>query len=170
MERSSNGICGPWLRIPASGRKKLRTFPLFQDMDGMLRSRARAEVVRTLADQDVKIHIYGEGWQYLDCKQENLIIHDRIPFDETIPLMADARIVLNVMPWFKSGGLYLHRFLRFYHVCSVCLQRTVLYEICKLIRPVFPGLSVPGVLKKVLFCRKKTCAIRSVCFRIWTGC
>ncbi len=79
------------------------TIRLFQDMDGMLRSRARAEVVRTLADQDVKIHIYGEGWQYLDCKQENLIIHDRIPFDETIPLMADARIVLNVMPWFKSG-------------------------------------------------------------------
>ncbi len=39
----------------------------------------------------------------MDCKQENLILHDRIPFDETIPLMADAKIVLNVMPWFKSG-------------------------------------------------------------------
>ncbi len=79
------------------------TVRLFQDMDGMLRSRARAQVIRTLANQDVKVHIYGEGWQYLDCKQENLILHDRIPFDETIPLMADARIVLNVMPWFKSG-------------------------------------------------------------------
>lgn len=79
------------------------TVRLFQDMDGMLRSRARAEVVKTLANADVKVHIYGEGWQFLDCKQENLIIHDRIPFDETIPLTADARIVLNVMPWFKSG-------------------------------------------------------------------
>lgn len=79
------------------------TVRLFQDMDGMLRSRARAEVIRTLANQDVKIHIYGEGWQYLDCKQENLTIHDRIPFSDTIPLMADARIVLNVMPWFKAG-------------------------------------------------------------------
>lgn len=79
------------------------TVRLFQDMDGMLRSRARAEVVRTLANADVKLHIYGEGWQFLDCKQENLILHDRIPFDETVPLIADARIVLNVMPWFKSG-------------------------------------------------------------------
>lgn len=79
------------------------TIRLFQDMDGMLRSRARAEVIRTLANGDVKVHIYGEGWQYLDCKQQNLVIHDRIPFDGTIPLTADARIVLNVMPWFKSG-------------------------------------------------------------------
>lgn len=79
------------------------TIRLFQDMDGMLRSRARAEVVRTLANEDVKVHIYGEGWQFLDCKQENLILHDRIPFDETIPLIADSKIVLNVMPWFKSG-------------------------------------------------------------------
>lgn len=79
------------------------TVRLFQDMDGMLRSRARAEVVRTLANAGVKVHIYGEGWQFLDCRQENLILHERIPFDETIPLIADARIVLNVMPWFKSG-------------------------------------------------------------------
>ncbi len=76
---------------------------LFQDMDGFLRSWARAEVIRTLANADVKVHIYGEGWQFLDCKQENLILHERIPFDETIPLIADAKIVLNVMPWFKSG-------------------------------------------------------------------
>ena len=69
----------------------------------MLRSRARAEVVRTLANAGVRVHIYGEGWQFLDCKQENLILHERIPFDETIPLIADARIVLNVMPWFKCG-------------------------------------------------------------------
>lgn len=79
------------------------TVRLFQDMDGMLRSHARAEVIKTLANHDIKVHIYGEGWQFLDCKQENLIIHDRIPFDKTIPLIADAKIVLNVMPWFKSG-------------------------------------------------------------------
>lgn len=79
------------------------TVRMFQDMDGMLRSWVRARVVKTLADSDVKVHVYGEGWQCLDCKKENLVIHGRIPFDETIPLMADARIVLNVMPWFKSG-------------------------------------------------------------------
>lgn len=79
------------------------TVRLFRDIDGMLRSYVRAKVVKTLADHDIKMHIFGEGWQYLDCKQENLVIHDRIAFDETIPLMADARIVLNIMPWFKAG-------------------------------------------------------------------
>lgn len=80
------------------------TIRLFQDMDGMLRSRMRAEVVRTLANAGIKVHVYGGGWHFLNCKQENLIIHDRIPFDETIPLIADARITLNVMPWFKYGA------------------------------------------------------------------
>lgn len=79
------------------------TIRLFQDMDNVLRSHARAEVIKTLANAGVKVHIYGEGWQFLDCRQENLVLHDRIPFDETIPHIADARIVLNVMPWFKSG-------------------------------------------------------------------
>lgn len=77
---------------------------LFKDMDGMLRSFARATVIKTLADNDVKVHIYGEGWEYLACKQENLIIHPRIAFEETIPLIADAKIALNIMPWFKSGA------------------------------------------------------------------
>ncbi len=79
------------------------TVRLFQDMDGMLRSRARAEVIKTLANAGIKVHIYGNGWSHLDCKQENLTLHDRIPFDETIPVIADSRIVLNVMPWFKAG-------------------------------------------------------------------
>lgn len=76
---------------------------LFQDMDGMLRSHVRANVIKTLADNDIQVHVYGEGWEYLNCRQENLTIHGRIPFDATIPLMADARIVLNIMPWFKAG-------------------------------------------------------------------
>ena len=79
------------------------TIRMFQDMDGMLRSHVRSQVVKILADHDIRVHIYGEGWEYLDCKKENLVIHKRIPFDETIPLMTDAKIVLNVMPWFKAG-------------------------------------------------------------------
>lgn len=79
------------------------TIRLFRDMDGMIRSYVRSCVVKTLADHDIKLHVYGEGWEHLDCKQENLTVHKRIPFDETIPLMADAKIVLNIMPWFKSG-------------------------------------------------------------------
>lgn len=79
------------------------TVRLFRDMDGMIRSYVRSRIVKTLADHDIKLHVYGEGWERLDCKQENLTVHSRIPFNETIPLMADSKIVLNVMPWFKAG-------------------------------------------------------------------
>ncbi|MFP3153481.1 glycosyltransferase [Lachnospiraceae bacterium ZAX-1] len=79
------------------------TVRLFKEMDGMLRSTMRAKVVKILADNDIQCHVYGEGWEFLDCKQENLIIHGRVAFLESIRLMADARIVLNVMPWFKDG-------------------------------------------------------------------
>lgn len=79
------------------------TVRLFKDMDGMLRSRARANVIKTLADHDIKVYVYGEGWEYLDCRQENLVIHPRVSFEESVRLAADAKIVLNVMPWFKAG-------------------------------------------------------------------
>lgn len=89
--------------ISVSDEELRDTVRLFQDMDGMLRSRMRAEVIKTLANHDVHVHVYGEGWEFLECKQENLTINARIPFDKTIPLIADAKIVLNVMPWFKAG-------------------------------------------------------------------
>ena len=31
------------------------------------------------------------------------IINDRVPFARTLPVMAEAKINLNVMPWFKAG-------------------------------------------------------------------
>ena len=31
------------------------------------------------------------------------IISDRVPFRETLPIMNQAKINLNVMPWFKDG-------------------------------------------------------------------
>lgn len=90
--------------IPLPEEDLRDTVRLFQDMDGILRSNARAGVVKSLVDGGVQVHVYGEGWEYLECRQENLILHGRIPFDETIPLTADAKIVLNVMPWFKAGA------------------------------------------------------------------
>ncbi len=81
------------------------TVRLFADLDGVLRDYVRAKVIKTLADAGVKVHIYGGGdWDKIECRQENLVLHGRVPFDETIPLAADARIVLNVMPWFKAGA------------------------------------------------------------------
>lgn len=81
------------------------TVRLFADLDGIVRDYVRAEVMKTLADAGVKVHIYGGGdWDKIDCRQENLVLHGQVSFDETLPLAADAKIVLNVMPWFKAGA------------------------------------------------------------------
>ncbi|MFP3153763.1 glycosyltransferase [Lachnospiraceae bacterium ZAX-1] len=80
------------------------TIRLFKDMDLILRSATRANVLKMLADNDIKVHVYGTGWEDLDCKQKNLVIHELVSFQESIRLMADARISLNVMPWFKDGA------------------------------------------------------------------
>lgn len=76
---------------------------LFKDIDGMLRSGIRAKVVKTLVDHDIKVSVFGEGWEYLECRQENLIVHPRVSFEESVKIISNAKIVLNVMPWFKAG-------------------------------------------------------------------
>ena len=40
--------------------------------------RARAEVIKILANARIKVHTYGNGWSYLNYKQENLTLHDRV--------------------------------------------------------------------------------------------
>ncbi len=81
------------------------TVRLFSRMDGLLRNHVRAKVIKTLADAGVKVHVYGgDAFRSIGCKQENLIMHGKIPFKEMAALISDARIFLNVLPWYKAGA------------------------------------------------------------------
>lgn len=74
-------------------------------VDWAIRMEQRARVVKTLADAGLELYLLGRGWEnHPSAGLPNVHrIDDRIPYRETLAYMADARINLNVMPWFKAG-------------------------------------------------------------------
>ena len=78
---------------------------LLRFVDDWIRCRMRAKVIRVLAAGGVKMTICGSGWETFHCEgEENLTFIGNLGYEETNDKMADSRIVLNVMPWFKDGS------------------------------------------------------------------
>ncbi len=74
-------------------------------LDLYIRFYFRGQVIRTLVDAGLKVDIFGGGWEDFPCKKpENLILHGQKNTLECLQAIRDARISLNVMPWFKKGA------------------------------------------------------------------
>lgn len=74
-------------------------------VDTYLRSYLREKMVTALIDQHFPLALYGGNWEQMPCKNSaSLTIHAGIPYDRSFELMANAKIVLNVMPLFKAGS------------------------------------------------------------------
>lgn len=76
-----------------------------EPIDWMARMYYRKEVIQIIADAGIDIWLLGRGWENHPCagKANVHIISDRVPFKDTLPSMNQAKINLNVMPWFKDG-------------------------------------------------------------------
>lgn len=74
-------------------------------IDWMVRMHYRGKVVQVLVDAGLPVHVLGRGWEnHPSAGAANLhILSDRIGLADTFTYMRDARINLNVMPWFKEG-------------------------------------------------------------------
>lgn len=65
----------------------------------------RGRAVAAIADAGVKIHMFGEGWDALDCiHPENIIYHGGCSSLACLEAIAQSKLSLNVMPWFKDGA------------------------------------------------------------------
>lgn len=65
----------------------------------------RGKVLQTLVDSGLKVHVFGVGWDLLECrKPENLIDGFYLTSEGCLEQMGRAKISLNVMPWFKDGA------------------------------------------------------------------
>jgi glycosyltransferase involved in cell wall biosynthesis len=74
-------------------------------LDMYIRFYFRGEAVRVLAEAGYPIHVFGEGWEELECrKKENIIIGGSLNSLECLQKISDGKISLNVMPWFKAGA------------------------------------------------------------------
>lgn len=75
----------------------------FLTIDFYARFYYRDKVLRTLLDAGLKIDVFGNGWENFQCgHKENLMIHKGGPYAASKAL-ANAKISLNIMSWFKDG-------------------------------------------------------------------
>lgn len=72
--------------------------------DKYLRAFYREKLIQTLIMQDIDVTIYGYGWERFECEEStHLKIREDISFPVSLEVIADSKIVLNIMPWFKDG-------------------------------------------------------------------
>lgn len=81
-------------------------------MSGMLfidlcaRTYFRGEIIRELAEQDIKVHVFGADWNLLACEKPWNIVNNggQISSAACVQAVRNAKISLNIMPWFKDGA------------------------------------------------------------------
>jgi len=63
----------------------------------------RDKLIRTLLSAGIEVHVFGDGWEAFQSEHKgNLRIHKGGAYAASKAL-ANAKIALNIMPWFKDG-------------------------------------------------------------------
>lgn len=93
------------MQLNVTGEQLRTMMACAEPIDWMARMYYRGKVIETIANAGIDLWLLGRGWEnHPSAGLKNVhIIHDRVPFEETLPVMKKARINLNVMPWFKDG-------------------------------------------------------------------
>ena len=75
-------------------------------IDLYVRNYWRGKAVRTLVNAGIPVHVVGKGWEELgDVRHpECLKLHPQTDSVTCLEMLADAKVSLNVMPWFKDGA------------------------------------------------------------------
>ena len=75
-------------------------------IDICMRSYFRGEIIKSLVEEEIPVHVFGANWDKLDCKKKEYLIPNGREVDSVTcaRAIADARISLNIMPWFKDGA------------------------------------------------------------------
>ncbi len=92
--------------IPDISQEDLKeTFSNLIFIDLYARFYYRGKVIATLADAGLKVHIFGDDWSRLSLKHpENIIDHRPTDSYGCLKAIADSKVSVNVMPWFKDGA------------------------------------------------------------------
>ena len=74
-------------------------------LDLYVRSYIRGRAVQVLVDSGLKVAVYGEGWNELECAHpENIINGHGVDSAKCLQMIQLSKCSLNVMPWFKDGA------------------------------------------------------------------
>ena len=89
--------------VPQEELKKTMAALTFIDL--YVRYTFRGRAVQELADAGIRVHVFGDGWELLECKHpENLMIMNNLNSVGCLKKLCQTKISLNVMPWFKDGA------------------------------------------------------------------
>lgn len=89
--------------VPEEELKKAMAALTFIDL--YVRYSFRGRAVQELVDAGIKVHVFGDGWELLECRHpENLIIMNSLNSEGCLKKLCQTKISLNVMPWFKNGA------------------------------------------------------------------
>ena len=89
--------------VPHEELKKTMAALTFIDL--YVRYTFRGRAVQELADAGIRVHVFGDGWELLDCKHpENLMIMNNLSSEGCLKKLCQTKLSLNVMPWFKDGA------------------------------------------------------------------
>jgi hypothetical protein len=92
--------------IPEVSEAELKSvMPNLIFIDNYIRFTVRGRAVAELADNGIKVNLFGGGWNQLECKHpENLIVGESLISSQCLEMLGDTKVSLNVMPWFKDGA------------------------------------------------------------------
>lgn len=76
-----------------------------EEADWYIRMYYREKVIDSVLESGKDLWILGRGWQNYPKSDHTRFHHisERVPFAESLDFIADSRINLNVMPWYKDG-------------------------------------------------------------------
>lgn len=88
-----------------SERELAEILPEFRTVDRYIRCYYRDRVIRALLDAGICVDVYGDGWEQFHGQNENcLIVHEALSYLESLDVIGNSKISLNIMPWFKDGA------------------------------------------------------------------
>ncbi len=76
----------------------------FRPVDRYVRCYFREQVIQALVQGGIPVDVYGHGWERFPGGGEFLRIHPSVAYEESLDIIGDSKISLNVMPWFKDGA------------------------------------------------------------------
>lgn len=64
----------------------------------------REKIISTLLEAGLTVHVFSESWEKSPfAAHPGLIIHEAAAYEESLDIMAQSRISLNIMSWHKGG-------------------------------------------------------------------
>jgi len=74
-----------------------------RDIDMDARIYFRDKIIRTLLREGIDIHVFGDGWEELECEGREHLHPMSGDANAALRALGDAKLSLNIMPWFKDG-------------------------------------------------------------------